>query len=656
MKRIISLILVFLILSVSVSTFASYSDVPGGSTYNEALTRVTALGIMSGDGNGLFKPNSLITREQFAKIIVSTVSLDDMANTLNGQTIYSDVSSKDPLNGYINEAVAKGFITSLADGKFHPTDAVTYAQVCTAMVKALGYSDTDVPGLWPRNYIVKASILHITEGITLKTNDKIAKWAMAVMLDNLLDVNIKKSSPVEQDKTLAVSVGLTTEGIYTVYSKPEVVKNFNPSDYQIGQISLKDNPTIVRNTIDISTTPVTNNTGEAITISLIKDNDIVYRVSNKANTKSYILIIDNKVSGKVTGILPDKYSPKTIQIDNKNYDLSSNVDINKFNSSSDAINIGDSVTLLVGYDGKVVDEVSTVNDTSNFAFVLDDSYFQGSKLYYTGMTNHLVTLLFTDGSTATYNIRNVEQGFKSKLVTFTKIDDQTVELTEVKKIDPVAMDINKDNRQIGTNDVSSNVKIINFITNSSGKNTQVNLISWNDISSGTLPAGKVLYINKSGPFDDVNLILVNDIFNMTNKTAYVQGAQTTTSGRSTTGTYTLLIDGKAYAYSTNSAFYNPESVIKVSVINGAIDTTTNTLLRDVSGTTIQAIDSKRIKLKDVIYKFKNYATIYYKDVQGKITAKTPYSIDLTKTFSNVSIYLDKPLKDGGKVEVITINE
>ena len=217
---------------------------------------------------------------------------------------------KTRLSGYIKEALAKGYVAGAADGKFHPKDPITFAQVCTAMVSVLGYTAQDVPGSWPKNYIEKANALKLTTDMTYNSNDGVEKWALVVMLNNLLDTNVKKNTAAEADKTLATASNLTTDVIYSVYSKPEIAKGFAPYKNNLGAISFSGNPAIVRNTIDASAIPPINNTGESITANSIKDNDVVYQVSDASNEHSYILVIDNKVSGKITSILPDKHSPK----------------------------------------------------------------------------------------------------------------------------------------------------------------------------------------------------------------------------------------------------------------------------------------------------------------------------------------------------------
>jgi hypothetical protein len=98
------------------------------------------------------------------------------------------------------------------------------------------------------------------------------------------------------------------------------------------------------------------------------------------------------------------------------------------------------------------------------------------------------------------------------------------------------------------------------------------------------------------------------------------------------------------------------SIVRVSFANGVVNYIFDTLTPDVTTTKIGAIDAKRIKINDTIYRFKTNVDIYYKDILGNITIKGTNDIDLTKTFSSVKIYLDKPLSSNGKAILIFISE
>ena len=213
MKKWISVIVLVVLFISGVPVNAEFSDVPPSSIYAESLSRVTALGMIGGYEDGTFRPEERVTREQFAKAMVVAAGLEESAGMFGGTSIFSDVEADRWSSGYISIAVNKGLITGNIDGKFHPEDSITFGQACTLMVRALGYADADVPGLWPANYIEKAKSLGVSKDISLSGDEALPRWALALMMDRLLGTNVKRAASATADKTYADSVGLFTECI-----------------------------------------------------------------------------------------------------------------------------------------------------------------------------------------------------------------------------------------------------------------------------------------------------------------------------------------------------------------------------------------------------------------------------------------------------------
>lgn len=188
----IMLILVMLFTIVGYSpAFADTIDYAG------ALSNFQSMGIID---SSIKDGSSAVTRGQFVKSIAIADNLTATASDLTGTTIFSDIDPNSALSGYVNAAVNAGIMGGLADGKFHPEQYVTYAQACTVMVKLLGYTDSDVTGSWPNNYLQKASGLGLTTGITLKKNDKLTSNVEAVLFDRLFNTVMKKSSSQDTGK------------------------------------------------------------------------------------------------------------------------------------------------------------------------------------------------------------------------------------------------------------------------------------------------------------------------------------------------------------------------------------------------------------------------------------------------------------------------
>ncbi len=661
-KIILAAILLITVFMTSSISFAAFQDVPKSAAYTDAAERLVNLGIMSSTADAKFQPDQMVTREQFAKIIVIASGLEELAGTLAGTSAFSDVSASSAASGYINAVLKKGFLTALADGKFHPSDKVTYAQVCTVLVKMLGYTDQDLSGIWPANYIEKARSLGITAGISLKSGSYVSRSNLALMLDKLLDTNIKKSNSSEQDKTFIESTGLESGESFLTYSKPEVVAGFNATTTKIGSIDLKGNSAIIRNTVDNTVSPSVSKIGESIVRSQIKDKDVVYQVTDTRNSTKYIMVVDNKITGEITSILPNKYSPKTIQIDGKDYDLSKYFDTRKINGTSGSYNVGDTVTILLGYDSKVIDVCTTMDEyNEDFALVLDNYTETSTAIDDYGAVLYFVKLLHADGTQKTYRLNTAETGYNGKLVKFNVLKDSdetddydTVELESLTYLNNTSCTIDRENGKVGADYVTDNVVIFNLVSTVYGRDSNARIIKWSDMPNGLVAPGKIRYVNKIGDFGDINVMLVDNILDEETAQGLVTKIERKTSQAGTYNQYTVGINGKNYTTATEVPGINVGSVVNVQMSNGSLLSISSAATAWVEANVVEAVDSGRIKVRGVIYPFSSSIAIYIKDYEGNYVRKGINDIVKGKTYGRISFYMDKNPEYGGRVSLIMI--
>ena len=167
-KKITMLFIVLaVIIGITVPTSASELSDITGTPYEGAVSRLVALGIITGYEDGTFKPEKSITRAEFAKITCYLLGLQNAANLSKGKTKFSDVPSDYWASGFINVVSEQGIIKGYQNGTFKPEAKITYAEAITMLVRSLGLAPVvDGKGIWPANYMTKASELGITEGLT----------------------------------------------------------------------------------------------------------------------------------------------------------------------------------------------------------------------------------------------------------------------------------------------------------------------------------------------------------------------------------------------------------------------------------------------------------------------------------------------------------
>lgn len=767
-KKILCAVVALMLMFTSVSALGAFTDVPQNASYAEAVERISALGIVKGMGDGSFQPGETINREQFATLIVKAAGFEELAQSLAGTSIFPDIDPNGWSVGYINAALNKGYIAGMADGKFHPEESITFAQACTILVRALGYTDQEITGLWPRNFIEKAKTLGLAPGLSLSANDALPRWAAAVMIDRLLVTNVKTPASGTA-KTFADSSGLYTDCIVLANSQissklteREVLTD--KGTYYIGNEDVKlevgnkyklvvkndvitNAYKVVRSVVNISVesavdTKITyKNAGKTETMTLpektiyyyqgvkqnyenlknllqgrtsivlsynddktgfecgiivdpvysqphivsgygvdakisgglnlsggtmvkngkligfgdLEDKDVIYQISDIWNTNKYFLVVQNKVDGKITAILPDKFAPKTVQINDKDYELGKDFTVNKVNATPGSFKVGDDVTLLLGSDGRAVDILNRdTQDNSNFAFVVNTGYTISSAGSDHGKIIYNVKLLLTDGSTATYNVDSQPSQHKGKLVIYQRLDDKRVYLEEVEYVKAEEHMFSTDQRLLDDTYVAENVKIFNLVSNDSGAEAQVKLVDWNEIPRGMVQANKVLFINESGVFKDINVMVTNDLFDEKSRLGVVKKI----SGNGNTKNYTLLIDGKEYTYSgPNIPTVSTGAVFKVKMGEGKVDSLIEVKDPEAEAQTVQAVDSKRVMINNRVYWFRSNAIIYKKDsMSDTIVTIGTEDIDLALTYGKVAAYIDKPQYYGGRLEVLVLTE
>ena len=137
--------LCFLILFVcclitpSASAATRFSDVPDTHPYAPAIIDLKARGVIMGFSAGTFRPNSHMTRQQLAKVIVKTLGLTVTGSeTCPFRDVRPGLSSTDPFypDKYIAVCAAAGIMTGKTASTFDPTADVTRAQLITTMARA----------------------------------------------------------------------------------------------------------------------------------------------------------------------------------------------------------------------------------------------------------------------------------------------------------------------------------------------------------------------------------------------------------------------------------------------------------------------------------------------------------------------------------------
>lgn len=126
----------------TVNYIMPFSDVEEGSKYSEAIRWAASENIISGNGEGKFNPDGIITREQFASILYRYISKVNSDYVKIGEDTnilsYEDAFEISPYAvSAVQYACGAGIFEDYGSGEIRPKDAVTKKEAANMLVKAV---------------------------------------------------------------------------------------------------------------------------------------------------------------------------------------------------------------------------------------------------------------------------------------------------------------------------------------------------------------------------------------------------------------------------------------------------------------------------------------------------------------------------------------
>lgn len=203
MKKTLSFIMVMALLLASMTTAyaASPNDV-AGTPYETAVNKLMEKGVVTGYPDGSYKPGDTINRAEACIIVVKSMGATEANLVAAASSGFPDLAGFEWASNYINYATAKGVISGYPDGTFRPNNNVTYNEMATMLVRALGFKATDLSGTWPSNFVSKAQSLGVFEGVSYQGNAAAIRGHVAVMDYNLV-TEIEEANKTTTDENPA---------------------------------------------------------------------------------------------------------------------------------------------------------------------------------------------------------------------------------------------------------------------------------------------------------------------------------------------------------------------------------------------------------------------------------------------------------------------
>lgn len=443
----------------------------------EVTQVINALGIMVGDDQGNMQLDRTVTRAEFITMAVKASPNGDQVGE-SSTSPYPDVPYTHWAAGFVEAGVAAGLITGYSDGTFRPSNQITLAEGVTIVLQLLGYGSEDFSGAYPTPQMALYHSLKLDRGLNAQSSSTVLSRHDAMYLFyNLLSTNDKSGTPYIN------SLGYSLNAAGEV----DLVALIN---------AVMDGPMIAsgdwQNNIPFSLSGATvTRDGSPSSASQIQENDVIYWCQSMRT----LWVYSDKVVGTIQDITPNTAAPTAVTIGGHSYELDSASAVYAL-SDLGSYDIGDTVSLLLGRQGKVAAVTAPIETTSERCGVVTkvtrESYSDG---YHSSYTADTITLLATDGQSYQYECTSYTYDV-GDLVGVNIAADGTVSL---KRLSPTRLSgkVNSKGTKIGSTPLADGVEILDVYEGSGTR------IFPSRLAGITLNKDMVLYytLNGSGEID-----------------------------------------------------------------------------------------------------------------------------------------------------------
>ena len=212
-KRFISVaavLFVFVINALGVTYAAADEEI-----FQRAADELQKLEIMNGDPDGNMRLNDDITRAEAVAVINRAYGYD--AGALNvANNAFSDTDGHWAYKE-IALAASLGITDGLYQTNFEPDSSVTVQEFAKMMVTLLGYKTrAEMQGGYPHGYMMNVNILGLMKGIEAESADNLLRGEAAVIISNALDVPLMMQTGFGSTEEFTIMDGKNDTALQTL--------------------------------------------------------------------------------------------------------------------------------------------------------------------------------------------------------------------------------------------------------------------------------------------------------------------------------------------------------------------------------------------------------------------------------------------------------
>lgn len=492
-----------------------------------ALETVKVLGIMVGDENGNMNLSSPVTRAEFVKMMTAASAYQDTVGSGYGSSLFKDVKSSHWAGEYIRLGVEQGWFNGYVDGTFRPDSSITLEEGCTALLRLLGYDSGSLAGSFPTAQLSKSSAIGLLDDLAAVQGQVLTRQDCVTLFYNLLTTQTSSGS------VYGATLGYTITNGEVDYSALVAAGTKGPYVASSGSLELPfrtENAAVYRN-------------GSASDLSAAKQYDVYYYNANLRTVWLY----SSRVTGTLTAVSPNRAAPSSVTVAGVSYDIGTSAAYKL--SSQGGFADGDTVTLLLGMNGEVVDVITAqASDSVYYGVVVSSEKAASSSstsLSDTTSVQIVTQVACSDGTVRTF-YHSSSQLTAGRLVSAAVSRSGTV----VKYLSTKSLSgtVSSDGAHFAGYPFATGVEILD--TDSSGGYAR---IYPSRLAGVKLPSEHVRYytLDSSGCIDR---LILDEATGDTLDYVYLTSANSTSEGMSVSGTYQYLRSGTAGTISGSTAY------------------------------------------------------------------------------------------------------
>lgn len=492
-----------------------------------ALETVKVLGIMVGDENGNMNLSSPVTRAEFVKMMTAASAYQDTVGSGYGSSLFKDVKSSHWAGEYIRLGVEQGWFNGYVDGTFRPDSSITLEEGCTALLRLLGYDSGSLAGSFPTAQLSKSSAIGLLDDLAAVQGQVLTRQDCVTLFYNLLTTQTSSGS------VYGATLGYTITNGEVDYSALVAAGTKGPYVASSGSLELPfrtENAAVYRN-------------GSASDLSAAKQYDVYYYNANLRTVWLY----SSRVTGTLTAVSPNRAAPSSVTVAGVSYDIGTSAAYKL--SSQGGFADGDTVTLLLGMNGEVVDVITAqASDSVYYGVVVSSEKAASSSstsLSDTTSVQIVTQVGCSDGTVRTF-YHSGSQLTAGRLVSAAVSRSGTV----VKYLSTKSLSgtVSSDGAHFAGYPFATGVEILD--TDSSGGYAR---IYPSRLAGVKLPSEHVRYytLDSSGCIDR---LILDEATGDTLDYVYLTSANSTSEGMSVSGTYQYLRSGTAGTISGSTAY------------------------------------------------------------------------------------------------------